>query len=222
MQTCRNWGRGDRRWGRGDGLEGTKTVRQEREEGCEAGQLECDSHFWLTWLLLQNLQVKWENEWRINTMCCSEPYICIFPTWLFLPFIPVMHCLVLFFMGHNARVSGRQTDPEPLLHNRESSSVSLWASYLWDFTACWIFNKSSYNSLWKQPVIFIPFFNNKVPPVVRENKGGSNKWRNTKVQNSHTPLIVLAWPSPPLKLVKLYRAFFFFLSFTVHQFIFTF
>lgn len=60
--------------------------------------------------------------------------------------------------------------PRTSLHNRESSSVSLWASYLWDFTVCRVLNKSSYNSLWKQPVIFIPFFNSNSP------NSGERKW----------------------------------------------
>lgn len=97
--------------------------------------------------------------------------------------------------------------PRTSLCNRESSSVSLWASYLWNFG--WIFNRSSYNSLWKQPVFLFLSSIITTLPVVKKSKVCSNKWRNTKVHNSHTPLTVALWWFPPLKLVKLYSAFFF-------------
>lgn len=58
-------------------------------------------------LLTQNLQVKRENEWRVTT----DVLLCI--QYIHFPYLVASHLhpcypLVLFFMGHNARMNGRQ------------------------------------------------------------------------------------------------------------------
>lgn len=114
-------------------------------------------------LLTQNLQVKWENEWRVTTdvLLCTQ--------YLHFPYLVASHlhpCYALscpLLHGAQWQDEWEANGPRTSLYNRESSSVDLWASYLWGFTVSWVFNKSSYNSLWKQPVIFIPFFKNNRP-----------------------------------------------------------
>lgn len=199
MQTRRSWGRGDWRWGRGEGLEGTKTVRQEREGGGEVGLPGYDSHSWLTATPTQNLQVKWEHKCRVTT----DVLLCI--QYTHFPYLVASHLhpcytLVPFFMGHNARMSGRQkTDPEPLCI---TGSPLQWAYGLLTYgTSQFVGSSTSHLTTACGNSLSFLFLSSIVTvlTVVRESE-----------VHTHTPLIVLSWPFPPLKLVKLDRDFSFF------------
>lgn len=93
-------------------------------------------------LLTQNLQVKWENERKVTTdvLLCT-PYI-------HFPYLVASHLHAWYTLSccllHGAQCQDEWEAnwPRTSLYNRESSSVSLWASYLWDFTVCWICGSS--------------------------------------------------------------------------------